>query len=52
MVLNMLLFTLPQNRMTLLLSLNLDDASEEDLSKPASKVVVDLSQSALANAGA
>lgn len=38
--------------MTLLLSGNLDDASEEDLSAPASKVVVDLSQSALGNAGA
>jgi hypothetical protein len=37
--------------MTLLLSENLDDASEEDLTKPSSKVVVDLSQSALGNAG-
>ena len=42
---------LEQNRMTLLLSVNLDDASEEELSKPASKVGVDLSMSALANAG-
>ena len=42
---------LEKNRMTLLLSANLDDASEEDLTKPASRVEVDLSMSALANAG-
>jgi len=44
-------YGLPQNHMILLLSHNLDNANEEDLSKPATKVDVDLSVSALGNAG-
>ena len=42
---------LPKNKMIMLLSHNLDDADEDELAQPALRVEIDLSLSALANAG-